>query len=147
MRAQVAAVLGRASGQSVDPSRRFRDQGFDSLTAVQLRNRLGAATGQRLPASLVYDHPTPAALAGHLGALLVPAPPPPLEAALSGIDSLAGLLSGAALEAAERASIAARLRDLAADLSGGASSRGADALSDASDDELIDFIGNTLGIS
>ncbi|MGW7534401.1 SDR family NAD(P)-dependent oxidoreductase [Amycolatopsis sp. NPDC054798] len=66
VRSHAATVLGYRAAHEIEPSAQFQSFGFDSLTAIELRNGLTAATGQRLPATLIFDHPTPTALASHL---------------------------------------------------------------------------------
>jgi len=94
VRAHVAAVLGHATAAAIQMDRGLLDAGLDSATAVDLRNKLGSATGLRLPATIVFDHPTPADLARFLRYQLLGSAPDPATAVLADIDRLEASLAG-----------------------------------------------------
>ncbi len=112
VRAHVAAVLRYADADEVDPQRPFTDLGFDSLTAVELRNRLRAATGLRLPATLVFDRPRPDALAEWLLEEVLPADAGAAARARGRLDDLEAALAGLPPEEVRRCGLADRLRAL-----------------------------------
>ncbi len=150
VRDQVSIVLGFASRGMVEPRRAFQELGFSSLDAIELRNRLTSITGLRLPATMIFDHPSPAAVAEYIRSLVAEkgVVRPPIEEAL---DRLEGMLGAIAEDERARARAQARLRSFNARLdlflAGGASWDGSPeedgedgGLADASDEEIFELI-------
>ncbi|MFJ2116779.1 phosphopantetheine-binding protein, partial [Streptomyces sp. NPDC087850] len=156
VRTETAAVLGHATPDAIPADRDFSRLGFDSLMAVEARTRLTARTGARLPATLVFDHPTPVAVARHLAALLLGAGEPGANASpLAELDRLEAALNAGEADEATRAGVAGRLRGLLARWDGTASDTGdgtgalviTERIEAASADEVFAFIDNELGRS
>ncbi|MEU9587151.1 type I polyketide synthase [Streptomyces werraensis] len=146
--AQAAVVLGHSGPESVRVEMAFNEAGFDSLTSVELRNRLREATGLKLPATLVFDHPTPLALARYLRAELAVDEASPADAVLAGLAGLEAAIESAGADEEARDRITVRLLELlrAAEATGGPGEdpAGADAadedLDTATDEELFALV-------
>ena len=150
VRDQVAAVLGLSSPGLVDPDQPFKEMGFDSLDAVELRNRMIKASGLQLPATLMFDQPTPAAVAEYVRSRLAEhaVPRSPIDEALERIEAL---LAQAAKDERTREEAHRRLRvfnmrvESLLSSAGDAADDFDDELADASDEEMFELIDRELG--
>ncbi|WP_161966666.1 type I polyketide synthase [Streptomyces hygroscopicus] len=152
VRGHAAAVLGRPTPDTVAAGRPFKEIGFDSLTAVELRNRLTTATRLRLSPTAVFDHPTPMALAVHLHGRLAPPDqdPGPARGVLREVERLESALSGLSPDDPEAPAVRARLEALVwawRPAGSTAEASGGDDLDTATDDEVFAVIENELGLS
>jgi acyl carrier protein len=151
--AQTAVVLGYASGSEVNPGQPFTDLGFDSLSAVEFRNGLSALVGLALPATLVFDFPTPQEVAAMLHAAMAGKPASVSESILADLDRLEGMLAGLQdADEALREKVAGRLEVLrtrwSARRGNGGAEPGANVdLGSASDDEVFNLLDQQLGLS
>ena len=154
VRTEVARVLGYDSPASVDPKRAFKDLGFDSLMAVELRNKLGVATGVQLVATVVFDYPTPAMVVEHLLEELEEGEGSVDVGVEAGLTAFEGALRGLE-DLHERRSAVARARAFLAGLDdgndqisqrdeGGQLAVG-ERVRSASDEEMFEFIDRELG--
>ncbi|MRH92287.1 SDR family NAD(P)-dependent oxidoreductase [Nocardia sp. SYP-A9097] len=142
VRLQAATVLGFGDPEAVDDDRGLLEIGFDSLTAVELRNRLNAATGLRLPATLLFDYPTSAGVAKHLAAELTPEDTEPVSGGLAELEQLEQAFGDSPADP----QLLDRLQILLNTLRANADPGLGDRMDRATDDELFDFIDNELGM-
>jgi pimaricinolide synthase PimS1 len=134
VRREVAVVLGHSSQTAIDPERVFKELGFDSLSAVELRNRLAFESGLRLPATLIFNYPNASALADYILSELPHGGTAGADAVGAELDRLESMLTSVDAEDAERVGIAERLRSLLSGL--GECSVAIDEETDAVEDEL-----------
>ncbi|MEV5322459.1 SDR family NAD(P)-dependent oxidoreductase [Streptomyces sp. NPDC052687] len=155
LRAEVARVLGHSDPRQIPADGAFRDLGFDSLTAVELRNRVSSRTGLKLSSTAVFDHPSPSALADHLLAGLAPARDtgePTYEQVMADLTRIRSHLTALDLTGAQRTALAETFRSLSEPWTSPESVVEAEehvptGLESASAAEVLDFVTKNLGIS
>ncbi|VVJ20833.1 Modular polyketide synthase [Amycolatopsis camponoti] len=142
VRTHAATVLGYAGPDAIEPDRGFLELGFDSLSAVELRNLLGAATGLRLPATLLFDYPSTTVLVGYLRSELVPDVPAAILPALAELDRVEFALPELLADSSARATLGTRLQELLARVNGASATVTAveEKLESATDDEMFALI-------
>jgi polyketide synthase 12 len=119
VRANIATVLGNSSPESIDPDRAFQELGFDSLTAVEMRNRLKSATGLALSPTLIFDYPNSAALAGYMHRELVGAAEQQSPAAAPGEAEIQRVVGSIPVKRLRQAGVLELLLALANEADGG----------------------------
>jgi candicidin polyketide synthase FscB len=162
VRGHVAAVIGHSSADAVEAERGFLDLGMSSVTAVELRNRLNAESGLRLPTTLVFDYPTPSSLVRHLLSEMAVDGADGADPVLAELESLERAVSHAALDAAKKGQLVKRLKNLqwkldtADDAASDRDDPGSEpdpdpdsgsGLAASTDDEMFDLIDKELGLS
>ncbi|AUS82040.1 type I polyketide synthase [Actinoalloteichus sp. AHMU CJ021] len=149
VREQVAAVLGFTGPEAVVVKRAFQEMGLDSVTAVELRNRLGGRTGLKLPVTMAFDYPHAERLAEFLRERITRDGDAATAAALEGLDRIEAAMVSAAPEGPGRARVVHRMRALIAALSEehDETDQVSERIESASDEEMFQLLGRKFGIS
>ncbi|NKY88123.1 hypothetical protein HGA07_21175 [Nocardia veterana] len=148
VRSQIAAVLGHHRPEQVEPEVNFRDQGLDSLTSMELRNRLKSVTGLPIAAATIFDHPTPAAIADHLLEHLGHSDADDAADVLALLDRTLAAVRERSADTEFRKATSARLLRVLQDLEGGGAADGArvsaESIERADIDEMFELIDEEL---
>jgi acyl carrier protein len=150
VQAEVTVVLGHSPQETVDPRRAFKELGFDSLMAIELRKRLTSVTGLALPAALVFNHSSTVALTDYLLERLTEQAIGAGAPAQRELGQLEATITASTMDDGERAAIQARLQALIVQLSDLQPSQTdvtvAEEIGSANADQVIDFIDKQLGV-